>query len=168
PGAVFPRPLPLLPQRRVDDVRVGWIDVDVLATGVGVLEQNAFESLAAVGGAEDAALFVGTVGMAERGDEEAIRIPRVYGNLRDLLCVAQPQVRPGGAGVRRLVDAVAYRKVRPGQAFAAADVQNVRIGWRHDNPANRAGWLIVEDRLPRPAGVGRLPDTAVHHPDIEG
>src|SRR5262249_34852482 len=54
------------------------------------------------------------------------------------------------------------------EAFAAADVQNVRIGWRHDDPANRAGWLIVEDRLPRPAGVRRLPDTAVHHPDIKG
>ena len=73
PRAVFPRPLPLLPHRGVDDVGVGGIDVDVLAAGVHVLEQHALEVLAAVGGAEDAALLVGSVRVAERGDEEAVR-----------------------------------------------------------------------------------------------
>ena len=136
PGAVFPWSLPLLPHRGVDDVGVGGIDVDVLAAGVGVLEQDALECLAAVGGPEDAALFVGTVGMTERGDEEAIRIPRVDGNLRDLLRVAQSEVRPRRAGVRRFVDAVADRKVRPRQPFTTSDVQDVRIGWRHRDPAD--------------------------------
>jgi hypothetical protein len=37
----------------------GGIDVDVLAAGVRVLEQHAFEGLAAVGRAEDAALLFG-------------------------------------------------------------------------------------------------------------
>jgi hypothetical protein len=67
------------------------------------------------------------------------------GNLRDLLRVAQAEVRPVCAGVRRLVDAVADGQVGPRQAFAAADVDDVRIGRRHGDPADRAGWLIVED-----------------------
>ena len=40
PRAVLPRPLPLLPQRRVDDVGVRRIDVDVVAAGVLVLEEH--------------------------------------------------------------------------------------------------------------------------------
>ena len=66
-----------------------------------------------------------------------------------------------------LVDAVADREVRTRQAFAAADVQDVGIRRRDDDPADRAGRLVVEDRLPRAAGVGRLPDAAVDHADVE-
>ncbi len=77
-------------------------------------------------------------------------------------------MRPGLAGVGRLVDAVADREVGPRQPFAAADVDDVRIGRRDGDPADRSGRLIVEDRLPGAAGVGRLPDAAVHHADVEG
>ena len=73
PRAVLPRSLALLPHRRVDDVGVGGIDVDVLAAGVLVLEQHALERAAAVGRAEDAALLVRTVGMAERRHEQPVR-----------------------------------------------------------------------------------------------
>ena len=168
PGAVLPRPLPLLPQRRVDDVGVGRIDVDVLAAGVLVLEQHVLERLAAVGRAEDAALLVRAVGMAERGDEQAIRVLRIDRELRNLLRVAQAEMRPGLAGVGRFVDAVADGEVRARQPFAAADVDDVRIGRRDGDPADRSGRLVVEDRLPGAAGVGRLPDAAVDHADVEG
>ena len=127
PRAVLPRPLPLLPHRRVDDVGVGRIDVDVLAAGVLVLEQDALEGLAAVGRAEDAALLV-----RARRDGRAPRRRAgsgFFGStaiLRDLLRVAQPEMRPGLAGVGGLVDAVADREIGPLQAFAAADVDDVR------------------------------------------
>ena len=108
---VLPRPLPLLPQRRVDDVRVRRIDVDVVAAGVLVLVQDLLERLAAVGRAEDAALLVRAVRMAEHRDEQPVRIARIDGDLRDLLRVAQAEVRPRLAGVGGLVDAVADREV---------------------------------------------------------
>src|SRR6185436_1766462 len=99
PGAVLPWPLPLLPHRRVDDVGVRRIDVDILAAGVDVLEQHALEALAAVGRSKDAALFIGAVGMAERGDEDPVRVARIDDQLRNLLRVAQAKVRPRLAGI---------------------------------------------------------------------
>src|SRR5208282_5381699 len=51
----------LLPERGVDDAWIRGIDADVVAAGVFVLEEHLFEAGAAIGGAEDAALGVGTV-----------------------------------------------------------------------------------------------------------
>ena len=107
PRRVFPRTLALLPQRRVDDVGVRRVDVDVLAAGVDVFEEHALERLPAVGRAEDAALFVRAVGMAERGDEQPIGVFRIDGDFRNLLRIAQAEMRPRLAGVRGLIDAVA-------------------------------------------------------------
>ena len=106
--------------------------------------------------------------MTERGDEQAIGILRIDGDLRNLLRIAEAQVRPRRAGVGRLVDAVADREVRARQPFAAADVEDVGIRRRNRHPANRSGRLVVEDRLPGAAGVVGLPDAAVHHAYIEG
>ncbi len=144
------------------------IDVDVLAAGVHVLEEHALEGAAAVGRPEDAALLVRTVRMAERGDEQAVRVLRVDGEFGNLLRVAQAEMRPRLAGVGGLVDAVADRQVRPRQPFAGGDVEDVGIRRRDGDPADRSGRLVVEDRLPRPAGVGRLPDAAVAHAHVEG
>ena len=111
--------------------------------------------LAAVGRAEDAALRVRAVRMAEHRDEDAVGIARIDGDLRDLLAVAQAEVRPGLAGVGGLVDAVADGEVGALQAFAAADVDDVRVRRRDRERADRAGRLVVEDRLPGAAVVGR-------------
>ena len=161
PHGVLPRSLPLFPHRRVDDVGVRRIDVDVVAAGVLVLREHLLERPAAVGRAEDAALLVRTVGMAERRDEQPIRVARIDGDVGNLLRVAQPEMRPRLAGVGRLVDAVAGREVRPMEPFAAADVDDVGVRWRDRDGADRPGRLVVEDRLPGAAGVGRLPDAAV-------
>ena len=147
--------------------RVGRIDVDVVAAGVLVFREHLLKRLAAVGRAIDAALLVGTVRVAERGDEEAVGIARVDGDVGDLLRVAQAQMRPRLAGVGRLVDAVAGREIRPVQAFAAADVDDVGVGRRDGDRADGSGRLVVEDRLPHATGVGRLPDAAVDRRHIE-
>ena len=88
------------------------IEQHVDAAGVLVLVEHLLERLAAVGRAEDAALVVRPVGMAEHGDEQPVGVPRVDHDLRDLLAVAQAEMRPGLAGVGRLVDAVAGRRGR--------------------------------------------------------
>ena len=147
PGAVFPWTLPLLPHRRVDDVRVGRVDVDVLAAGVHVFEKHALEALAAVGRTKDAALLVRPVRVAKRRDEQPVRVPRVDRQLGNLLRIAQAEMRPCLAGIGGPVDAVADGEVRARQALAAPDIQDVRIGGRDGNPPDRSGRLVVEDRL---------------------
>jgi len=61
------------------------------------------------------------------GDEEPVGVARIDRELRNLLAVAQTEVRPGFARVSRLVDAVSDRQVWSMQTFAAADVDDVRI-----------------------------------------
>ena len=116
----FDEALLLLPERRVDDVRIARIDADVVAADVLVLVEHLLERRAAVGRAEDAALGVRTVRMAERRDEQPIRIaadrPRCS---RSSACRAAAEMRPRLAGVGGLVDAVADRKVGPDDAGAA-------------------------------------------------
>src|SRR5262249_50099241 len=116
----------------------------------------------------DAALRVRTIWMAERRDEQPIGILRVDRDLGDLLRVTQPQVCPRLPGVAGSVNAVTDGEVWTRQPFTATNVQNIGIRRRHGDPADRPGRLIVEDRLPRAAGVGRLPDAAVNHPDVKG
>src|SRR5262249_36552481 len=96
-----------LPQDGVEGTGIGRVEGQGDGTGVLVLEEDALPGLAAVGGAVDAALLVGPVGMAEDGDEDAVRILRVDEQGSDLLPVAQAAVLPGLAAVGGAVDAVA-------------------------------------------------------------
>ena len=168
PRAVLPRPLAFLPQRRVDDVGIRGIDIDVLAAGVGILVEDFLKRLPAVERSKDAALFVRAVRMPERGHENPIGIARIDDDLRNLLRIAQSrQMRPRLTSVRGFVDAVADREIRARQPLTARDVHDVRIGWRDRHPSDRSGRLIVEERLPRAAGVRRLPHAAVADADVE-
>ena len=47
------------------------------------------------------------------------------------------------------------------------DINDVRIGRRDGDRADRSRRLVVEDRHPRAAAVGRLPHAAVHGADVE-
>ncbi len=85
-----------------------------------------------------------------------------------IICVSsQAEMRPRLAGVGRLVDAVAGREVGPDDAAAGADVDDVRIGRRDGDRADRSGRLAIEERLPVRAVVGRAPDAAVVEADVE-
>ena len=105
--------------------------------------------------------------MAERRNEQAFRIRGIDRDARNLLCVAQPEMRPRPAGVRRLVHAVARREIGAVQSLSRSHVDDVRIRDRDVDRADRARWLLVEDRRPHAAVVGGLPDTAAHHADVE-
>ena len=65
--------------------------------------------------------------MAGYRDENTIWIARVDRDLRNLLAVAQTQMRPGFSRVRRFVDTITHRKIGTLQAFAATYVDNVCI-----------------------------------------
>ena len=109
----------------------------------------------------------GPYGWPSTATNSRFGIARVDDDLRDLLAVAQAEVRPRLAGVGGLVDAVAGREVGALQPFAAADVDDVRVRRRDRDRADRAGRLVVEDRRPGAAVVGRLPHAAVDGADVE-
>src|SRR5512133_928319 len=76
-------------------------------------------------------------------------------------------MRPGFSGICRFVNSISHREIRPLQSLAAGDVNNIRIGWRYGNRANRLGRLIVENRIPSSPIVVRLPYAPVHRADVE-
>src|SRR5437660_918809 len=74
---------------------------------------------------------------------------------------------PGPPGVRRLVDTVADRKIGTTQPFAATDINDVRVGGRDRQRSDRTRRLIIEDRVPCPSVVSRLPYAAIVRRHIE-
>src|SRR5438876_4236336 len=76
------------PQCRVNRLRIRGIESKIGSAGVFVLVEDVLENLPAIGGAEDAALGVGTVGVPFGGDENTVGIFRVDKNRGDLLRVA--------------------------------------------------------------------------------
>src|SRR5271157_1590392 len=104
--------------------------------------------------------------------EEATGVLRIDDDGCDLLGVAQSaitltQMLPGPAGIGGFVDAIADRKVRSPQSFAAADIDNVGIRWRHRQCANRAGRLAIKDWLPCSSEVRCFPDAAITWRHVE-
>ena len=128
--------------------------------------------LAAIERAENAALGIRTIRMPEGGDENAVRILGIDEDRSNLLRVAQSaitlsQMLPSAARVGRFVDTVAYGKIRPAQAFAAADINRVRIRRRDCQSSNRTSWLTIENRIPGLAEVRRFPNSAVVRRHVE-
>ena len=99
--------------------------------------------------------------MADRGNEEAIRIARIDVDHRDHLSVGQSQMRPVPAAVGRLVHAVAGRQIGTNDARARTGVNDFRIGWRYRKRADRSGGLTIEQRLPVGAIVRGPPNPAI-------
>ena len=110
---------------------------------------------------------VGAVRMAEHRHEQPIRVGGIDHHVGDHLAVAQPEMRPRRAGVGGLVHAVAGGQVGADDAAAAPDIDDVRVGRRHGDRADRAGGLVVEDRHPVGAVVGGAPHAAVVEADVE-
>src|SRR5579864_1534460 len=105
--------------------------------------------------------------MAEHGGKNAIGVPRVDGEGGDLLAIAQAEMRPCFAGVGGFVDSVAGGEIGPLQTLAARDVDDVGVGWRDGDRADRLRGLAVEDGGPGTAVVIRLPDAAIDLPHVK-
>ena len=159
-----------LPECGIDDVGVGGIEGQVDAAGLRVLVKNFFPGLAAVLCAEDAAFFVISEGMAERGYEGDVGIFGINDQAADGMGVCQADELPGGSGVDGFVDAVAAYYVATHAGFAGADVDDVRIGLGDGDGADggRGVLCFVEDGLPIEATVGRFPDSAGDRAHVVG
>ena len=76
---------------------------------------------------------------------------------------------PALAAICGFVDAIARREVGPPQSLAAAHINDIWIGGRKGQRADRARRLAVENRIPRSSEVISLPNPAVvrrHEEDV--
>jgi hypothetical protein len=84
--------------------------------------------------------------VAEDRGEGDVRIVRMDDHLPDL-SVMLPDVRPGLAGIRGFVDAVAGRHVATDVGFARAHVDDAGVRRSNRDRSNRRDRLVVEDRF---------------------
>ena len=122
-----PRSAPRLPERGKKNVGIMRIEGDVDAARVFVFVENFLPGLAAVGGAEDAALGVRAVRMAESRDESDVGIGGIDNDFADGARIVQANVLPGLAAVERLVNAVAVRNVAANAGFAGPHIKDVVV-----------------------------------------
>ena len=120
-----------LPRAGEQDVRVVRVHRQARAAGVRVDEEHALPVPAAVRRPVDAALLLRAGRAAERAGEDDVRVRRVDDDPADAARLAQAHVRPGLAGVGRLVDAVAHHvDVADGPRFARSGPDDTRRGRR--------------------------------------
>src|SRR5438445_6271985 len=117
--------------------------------------------LAAVRGAEDAALLLRTGCATKRAGKDDVRIRGMDNDAADTSGVRQPHVRPGLTGVDRFVDTIAHHvAVANDPGFTGACPNHAWIRGRDRERADGRGRLLVKDRVPAIAPITRLPNTA--------
>src|ERR1700733_9779331 len=151
-----------LPQGCVDDLGLRGVGAKVNRAAVVIFAENFCPGGAAIAGAIDAAARIGTEAVAERGDEDDVRVARVHQDAADLLRIAQADVAPGDAAIGGFVHAIANGNIRAHVCFAGADVDRLRVGGSDGDCADGGGRLGVENGAPGPAGVFRFPHAAVY------
>ena len=112
------------------------IDLHIGRASVFIAVKNLLESLPTIERAEDAALRVWPIRMSGHCHEEPVGVPRIDRELRDLLPIAQAEMRPRLPCVRRLVNSIANREIRTVQSLAAADVDHLWVRERHRERAD--------------------------------
>src|SRR5262249_52127320 len=150
-------------------VRVVGIHGEPAASGVLVNREHMVPGLAAIARAEDAAFFLRS--RESSGDTGVDRIGILGMNdvLADAPALREPHVLPRRARVGGLVDAVALHiAVADGTSFARAGPDGLGIAGRDRKRADRLRALLIEDRDPALAGVGRLPDAARRRARVVG
>ena len=100
-------------------------------------------AVAAVLGAQDAALGIGSEGVTQDRGEGDVGIGGIDHDGADLPLLL-PHPGPGSAPVERLVDAVPRGHVAPDVGLARANVEDVRVRGRDRNRADRRDRLVVD------------------------
>src|SRR5258708_7001614 len=134
-----------LPERGEQNIGIVRVEGYVDAAGVLIFIEDLLPGLAAIGGAEDTALGVRSIGMAESSYEDYVWVAGVDDDLADGTAVAQSNVLPGLAAVEGFVDSIAVRNVAAYAGFARADVDGVAIGIGNGQAANGSASLFVEN-----------------------
>ena len=168
-GDQLPRPPHDLPEPCVEDARVEGVHLQLRGASFFVDAEDLLPGLAAVLRAVDAPLLVRAARMTERGDVDQVRVRGVDPHAGDLPRGVEPRVGPGPARVCGLPDAVAGREVPSDRRLSHSHVDDVRIGFGDRDRSHRARLeILVRDRFPGRAGIGRLPDPAPRPAEVVG
>jgi len=155
-----------LPQAGKQHARIARHHHEVGGAGRVVHEQHLLPRLAAVRGAEYAALRIRRPDVTERGHEHDIGVGGVDHDAADLADVPEAHGLPGLAAVGRHEHATPVHDVVPRIAFARAHPHHVRVRrCKRDGADGRRG-LILEDRVPGIPAVHRLPHSACRRADV--
>ncbi len=141
-----------------DRVWILIIHRDVVHAGVGIDIEDLVPGLAAVGGFEDAALFVGSPETACGSDIHDVRIGGMDEDPADVVGFLESHVNPGLAAVLRLVHTVAPRGTLAVVRLARPDPDGVGFRGSDGYVTDARLGLLVEDRSPRDAAIDGLPD----------
>ena len=156
---------PPLVGRRVHDVGVGGIELEIGDARVVIDVQHARPGRPAIGGAVDAAVAATRPERPLGRDEHDVRLAGIDQDSPDVLRLRQPGPLPGAPAVAAAVDAVTPRDVTAADVLAGAHPDDVGVHRVERDRADRKRRLIVEDRRPRRPGVGGLPDATRSHRD---
>src|SRR5690348_4280924 len=103
----LPRVLPRFPGRGEERARVLRVRRDVVDARISAGRERVGPSAAAVGRAIDSARVARAEEMADRADDDIVRVGRADPDAADIFGVGKAEVGPGPAAVGRLVDAAA-------------------------------------------------------------
>jgi hypothetical protein len=151
----------------VEDVGALRVDGDVVDAGVGIDGEGLLPGGAAVEGAVDAALLIGSPEVALGGDVDDVGVGGVDDDASDVVALFESDVGPGGAAVHRLVDAVAPGGALAIVRLACAGVEDGGVGGGEGEVANGGVGLVVEDRGPGLAAVEGFEDAAGRGADVD-
>ncbi len=156
-----PEVAPRLPHRGEQDARIGAVHGEIDRARHVATAQDLLPALAAVPGAIDAALRIGTEYVAQGRDIDEIGVLRMDADAANELAVLQTDITPRAAGIGRLVQAIAVGDVEADRRLAGTGIDHVGVRGRDRNRAQRgAGHEAVRDALPEHAAVDGLPDAA--------
>src|SRR5881398_2603898 len=99
--------------------------------------------------------------MAQRRDQDDVRVPGIHEYLADVARVLEAESLPRRAVIAGLVDARAEGDVRADRGLAGAGVDDPRIGGGNGQRPNGSDRLAVEQRVPGDSSVGGAPHAAV-------
>ena len=137
------------------------IHAQVAGAGIGTPEEHVVPRLSAITRAENAALLVGAMGVAQGGDVHHVGIGRVNAQLGDVARISQTEVVPRPPGVGRTVHAIAMGYVATDAAFAHTRVDHVLVSAGDREGADRCTLKeTVGDVLPIDPAVSGLPHPA--------
>ena len=147
----------------------GFVGVhgDVGTSRLFVHEEHLLPRRTTIRGAVDAALGLRRIQMPRRAGNGNVRIRRAHDEPSDTARSLEPDMSPRLARIGRTVHAVSHRKRGAyDKGLAGTRPDDVGIGRRNSNRADRSDVDIIEDRRPARAAIGRLPDTAGSGADI--
>src|SRR6516164_10163226 len=105
--------------------------------------------------------------MSHRRNVRDVGVLRIDNDSRDRAATLQSDIDPMFAAVSRSINAVAPIRRISIVRLAGPDPDDIRIGGRNRDRANRKHWLFVENRVKADASVAGLEDSAVTKRDIK-